>query len=488
MMKQITLRVRIYLILTTLVLITFGGGLVMVWYTYRMQNLFTYIFDNHVKAFQAAEELETALVNQKGFVTYFVQDGDPDWLRQLGEYRQIFRERLKEVRLLVETEPERVAVKGIEKEYNQYISSKDKVISYYIAGDFHEGIALHKKVRHNFFRILDLCEEYKNLQTQMLKKAQVKSHSQAIKLRILAVTAIMLVLLLAIILTFFLLKYILEPIRKLAIRADRNGASIESADEVTALSRSVSDLIEDIDQTHTELERSRENLLQSEKMAMVGKLAAGVAHSIRNPLTSVKMRLFSLDKTLNLSEHQREDFDVISDEIRHIDTIVQNFLEFSRPPKLKMLKVSPSDVVDSAIQLLHHRLESFEVGIDLHRQKPLPEIQVDPEQLKEVLVNLVINACESMDGGGLIDINEEEGFDESLGQVVIIRLTDNGPGIPESIKAKIFEPFFTAKEEGSGLGLSIAARIVEKHGGKLDLSSTEGEGAAFTISLPVNSM
>ena len=106
-----------------------------------------------------------------------------------------------------------------------------------------------------------------------------------------------------------------------------------------------------MDTTRIELEQSREHLLQSEKLAQIGKLAAGVAHSIRNPLTSVKMRLFSLERTLSLSAAQKEDFDVISEEIRHIDTIVGNFLEFSRPPKLKIQKASPSEVVDMAVQL-----------------------------------------------------------------------------------------------------------------------------------------
>ena len=143
-------------------------------------------------------------------------------------------------------------------------------------------------------------------------------------------------------------------------------------------------------------------------MALVGKLAAGMAHSIRNPLTSVKMRLFSLDRTLDLSVTQKEDFDVISEEIRHTDTIVQNFLEFSRPPKLKIQKISPSDVVDMTLRMLKHRLESYDVEIKLDRKHPLPEIQADPEQLKEVLVNLVVNAYEAMERSGTIEIQEAE--------------------------------------------------------------------------------
>ena len=120
-------------------------------------------------------------------------------------------------------------------------------------------------------------------------------------------------------------------------------------------SHQVYGLIRDVDQTQSRLARSQAHLVQSEKWAVVGKLAAGVAHSIRNPLTSVKIRLFSLGRTLSLSSGQKEDLEVISEEIRHIDTILQNFLAFSRPPKPKMQKISPSDVVDLACQLLWHR-------------------------------------------------------------------------------------------------------------------------------------
>lgn len=444
-----------------------------------------HIIGRNIAAFQAAEALETALVNQKGFVSYYFLDGDPDWLRQLGEYRQIFKDRLKEARSLVETENQKELIELIESEYIKYITLKDQVIAYYQAGERKAGAELHKNVRSHFFKILELSEEYKDIHKQRIKQAVKESHAEAREIRIIAVIAIFIAFSLAVLLFFVLVKQVLGPLRRLALETDREGGTFASENEVKALDRSVRGLIEDFDNTHTELKKSREHLLQVEKMAMVGKLAAGVAHSVRNPLTSVKMRLFSLGRTLDLSPIQKEDFDVISEEIGHINTIVQNFLEFSRRPKLKMQKVSPSDVVDLAIQLLEHRLQSYEVDIKLHRARDLPEIQIDPEQLKEVFVNLMVNSCEAMEKGGLIEIHEEEGFSEPIGRVEVIRLKDDGPGIVESIQERIFQPFFTTKEEGTGLGLSIVARIIEEHGGWLDVTSEEGEGTTFVITLPL---
>jgi signal transduction histidine kinase len=209
-----------------------------------------------------------------------------------------------------------------------------------------------------------------------------------------------------------------------------------------------------------------------------------MAHSIRNPFTSVQMRLFSLSRSLDLDDVQKEDLEVISAEIRHIDTIVQNFLEFSRPPRLRIASVSPSSVVDAALRLLQHRLKSYEVTVAVSRPLPLPAAPVDVEQLKEVVVNLIVNACEAMSRGGAIAIEERLETHPVLGPAAAIVVRDNGPGIPAHLLEKIFQPFFSTKEQGTGLGLSIAQRIITEHGGRLEVESTECHGAAFIIILP----
>ncbi|MBL0700851.1 MAG: MCP four helix bundle domain-containing protein, partial [Desulfosarcina sp.] len=359
MWTKINLRNRIYLILTSLVLITFAGGLVMVWYTYRIEGLLTSIIDRNLAAYQAAQELETALVNQKGFVSYYFLDSDPEWLRKLGEYRQIFKERINQVRRLVNSEEQKKTVDLISLEYKQYILAKDRVIALYKAGEYETGAKLHKKVRNRFFTILDLCNRYKNIHTQSIILAKNESSIRAGNLRIVAASAMFIEFFLALFLVIVLAKYILGPVRRLTKEVNKTGGFDVPGNEIKALRSSVRGLMDDMDQTHWELEKSREHLQQAEKMAMVGKLAAGMAHSIRNPFTSVKMRMFSLGRYLDLSSNQKEDFEVISEEIRHIDTLLQNFLEFSRPPKLKMQQISPSVIVDLVIQLLEHRLKSY---------------------------------------------------------------------------------------------------------------------------------
>jgi signal transduction histidine kinase len=464
-------------------LISIAGAAVLVWHTYRVEDLLASITDRHLAAFQSAEALETALVNQKGFVSYYYLDGDPEWLRQLGEYRQIFKERLQTAKDLAMNPEQRTAVDQIEAEYLHYIEVKDQVIAHYMAGERKAGTALHRRSRDEFFNILNRCEQYKTLHARNISGARQAASQRARSLRAAAYSAVAALSLLALLLSYVLVNRILKPVRRLTAEASgEQGAAAVTGNEINALRHSVQGLIKNVDLTQSELRRSRETLLQSEKMALVGKLAAGMAHSIRNPFTSVKMRLFSLGRSLELTRAQKEDFDVISYEIRHIDTIVQNFLEFSRPPKLQMQAVSPSSVVDSAIQLLGHRLRSYDVKLDIERQRPLPPVMADAEQLKEVLVNIIVNACEAMGKGGSITIREEL---DGVGQVVRLKISDNGPGIPEAIVEKVLQPFFTTKEQGTGLGLSIAARIMEEHGGWIDVDSVEGRGTTFSITLPI---
>jgi signal transduction histidine kinase len=482
---KMSLKSRIFLNITALLVITvFGAGVVFV-YSYRMEGLLTKNIDRYIEGVQAAESMELALVNHKGFASYYFMDRNPDWLIQMAHYRRIFEDKFEKIRRFASEAELQRALDRIESEYSKYITAKDRVVNYYKSGDFETGKQLHQQVRENFFEILNLCENFKKLFRQRAMAVRKQSINKVRQLRIVVGSTVVAVIFLAIILAFFLVHDILEPIQRLTRETDRHNGTQNEGDEVKTLSRRVHDLKKTYTETQSELEKSREHLLQSEKLALVGKLAAGTSHSIRNPLTSVKMRLFSLSRSLDLDSNQKEDFDVISKEISHIDTIVQNFLEFSRPPRLKLQSVSPSDVVDQAIQLLQHRLASYEVFIKIQRKEHLPPVQLDPEQLKEVMINIIINACEAMGQGGAIVIHEKTFIEREKFRSAVIRISDNGPGIPDAIQAKIMDPFFTTKEEGTGLGLSIAARIVQEHCGRLDIESTEGIGSTFIITLPV---
>jgi len=314
-----SLRSRIFITITALVIITIVGALVMIRYTYRMEDLLSEVIDQHMEGLQTAESMEFALVNQKGFASYYFMDQNPKWLMEMEQHRGIFLDRLEKTRHFASTEEEKRILGLIKSKYIKYVTGKNQVIDYYKSKNQETGTILHEKVRENFFTILTLCESYKNIFKKKVQDVKKQSLIQAEKFRIVAGSAVLMVLFLAIILIFFLVHGILEPLRRLTLETDRNKGWQKTGDEVKTLSNSVHDLIKEYDETQFELEKSREHLLQSEKMALVGKLAAGTSHSIRNPLTSVKMRLFSLSRSLDFDRNQKEDFDVISEEIGHID-------------------------------------------------------------------------------------------------------------------------------------------------------------------------
>jgi len=484
MIQSLTLRTRVILLLLALLITTVSGGVITIWYTHRIGTLFSSVVEQDLQSFQIAEEMETALVMQKGYTTYYFQDGHPDWLRQLSFQEKIFEKKLRQAKETVREDKAWKLLGRIEAEYIRYRNDRSRVLAFYQQGRKEEGQQLHHQIRPQFLSIVALCETYKDIHKENILQARQDIESRSRHLGTAALAAVIFASLMGILLAYILFRQILEPIRRLAEAARPSAPSVPITDEVRALSSRVHRLMEDMDQTQNRLARSQEQMLQSEKWALVGKLAAGVAHSIRNPLTSVKIRLFSMGRHPHLSPAQKEDLEVISTEISHIEAIVRNFLEFSRPPKLVMQKVSPSEVVDLSLRLLKPRLESAHVAVEVVREGPLPELSADPDQLKEVMVNLLVNACEVMVKGGKIRITEKVAEDAQRRKQAVLLFSDDGPGIPKDLQEKIFQPFFSTKEEGTGLGLSIASRIIQDHGGTLEVESREGEGTTFVITLP----
>lgn len=480
----LSLRKRIVFLLAALILINLMGAAATLWYTYSSQKLQSKMIDTDIAACLAAQELLDSFMLQKGVTTYFFLSHDEEWLTKLTQYHEDFINRLQETRSISLSAENMKLLNLIESKYLKYDFSRHQVVSLYQEGRSQEGASLHWKIRDTYHAILDLCKQLQESHTKNIAINQERYVSEAGIMTVGATSGIIFSVIGGFILGWVLLRQVLDPIQRLVQATESDDITQPVDNEVERLGVKVRTLLSDVNEVQQQLDKSKTNLVKTEKMALVGSLAAGVAHSIRTPLTSIKMRLFSLERSLALTGVQKEDFEVVSEEISHLETIVKTFLEFSRRPKLKRHLCVPSEIVDTALRLVRHRMESYDIEIVLHRPKPLPKLLVDPEQLREVFLNIFLNACEVMAHGGTITITEDVGVIDSVGPVVLIQIQDTGPGIPESIVKKIFEPFFSCKEEGSGLGLAIARSVVEEHGGWLHVRSVEGEGAAFVIVLP----
>jgi len=482
-MLRLNLKQRLMLLVGLLFFTTLVGGIIMIWYTYDTARMTQEILSNPINLSKIIHRLQYNLLMQKGIVTYFSRDKDPEHLAELQEQRLEF---LKGMSVLKEALDPKFSreIADISLKYSAYVSAIDRVVAYYLEEKEQLAKGLHEQLRKEYMNIV---KDFDGLWAELIGEIEALSHKnlkRAMVLRVIAFGAIVLVLISGFVLNFLLLKKMINPLQEIHEKFFHTDGSKVTLKDISQLKSKVDELLSDMDYTQEELQRSRETLLQAEKMALVGRLAAGTAHSIRNPLTSVKMRLYSLSRNLELTPQQREDFEVISQEIRHIDNILQNFLEFSKPPKLKPKPMSPSDVVDHLLDLMHHRLLSHSVSAKVIREGKLPLVMLDQELLKEAMANIVINACEAMESGGELTITEEVKNLSDLGRCVAISISDTGPGMPEEIRSKAFQPFFTTKDQGTGLGLSIANRIIHEHGGKIELLSREGEGSTFTIYLP----
>ena len=231
---------------------------------------------------------------------------------------------------------------------------------------------------------------------------------------------------------------------------------------------------------------SRALLERQEKLASLGTLAAGVAHEVRNPLTAINVRVHSLKRTLVEGTSEREDVGVIDDEIRRLDRIVRDFLDFARPSPPRLVTIHVESLFSRVQGLLGAQWKKSAIRF---RVEPPPDLWVcvDTHQLEQVLINLVQNAADSIEGAGEIALRARAGharLASGITSTAILDVADTGKGIPPEVQKRIFDPFFTTKENGTGLGLAIAASIVEKHHGALQCQTQVGRGTTFSIVLP----
>jgi signal transduction histidine kinase len=234
------------------------------------------------------------------------------------------------------------------------------------------------------------------------------------------------------------------------------------------------------------LSQSQAVIERQEKLASLGTLAAGVAHEIRNPLTALKFRLFSLRKALPPEFADHEDTAVISAEVNRLEKIVKDFLQFARPSDPEPVRLPAQRLLEEVHDLLADQLAKTGVALQLESSGPI-WIHADGQQIKQVVINLVQNAAESIGRNGTITLRVQAGTEALAGHrgpVAILAVADTGPGIPPEVEKRLFDPFFTTKEGGTGLGLAIAARIVTKHGGLLRYQTRLNHGTVFEIVLP----
>ena len=276
--------------------------------------------------------------------------------------------------------------------------------------------------------------------------------------------------------------YVDNPETSSAFRPESLGAA-EALARHAALAIENALLFERERQKSEELQLAQRKLLQSEKLATIGQMAAGIAHELNTPLTYIMGNLELLQQSHDLPEPQQEMIRSIGRGAERISNLTQSLLAFSRPSSEQPQPLDLNEVLEHALELCHYHI--LKGGIRLEKQlgAGLPKLLGAGSQLEMAFINLIVNAIHAMDGEGSLIV-----FSESKGKEIEVRIADTGPGIPEKIRATLFEPFVTTKTEGkgTGLGLSTVLMVVERHKGRIDFTSETGRGTTFRILLPVS--
>lgn len=263
-----------------------------------------------------------------------------------------------------------------------------------------------------------------------------------------------------------LLSNVLAEIRQ-TTRVTQLGAALETSRQ-TAIA------------AQQQLDATQAGLLQTAKLAAVGQLAASVAHEINNPLYAVRSSLYLVEQDLPPNAPQREFLDLAQQELGRIARIIARMRDFYKPVRSEFQPTDLNDLLRETLHLAATYLDHSAVAVDQHLDPALPPVFGSADQLRQVLLNLILNACDAMPDGGTLTVRTAVEREQ-----VVVTIGDTGVGIPPDVRERLFEPFFTTKPTGTGLGLSVSYHIVTQHDGSFDISSAAGKGTVCTIRLPL---
>jgi len=230
---------------------------------------------------------------------------------------------------------------------------------------------------------------------------------------------------------------------------------------------------------YAELRQTVGQLLQAERLSSLAEIASGVVHEIRNPLGAIKGAVEILEDELAIDSPRREFARIAKTEVERIDKLVQEFFHFARAKEPQKIPVNVNEIVHSVKILIENQAAAQNVKISENLDEHIPTVSLDPEQIKQVLLNLAINALQAMPDGGELVFRSFQKNDR-----LYIETEDTGGGIDEATKAKIFDPFFTTKDKGLGLGLSVAYKIIGQHGGQIEIFNMS-KGTKFVLMFPI---
>lgn len=482
------------LILMALVM---AGGILTISYIYRIQDANNLIIKENVKSVKAANELEIALYHMRMISLNYVIDKDTAWIRQLRQRENEFLYALDKAKLSANTLEEDNILRQISALFSNFEQNLNTGLALQRQGSVSRA---NRLLLHGSRDLINTIEQkskefiQSNESEQALYEESIRKNNEFISTAMYALGFGGLIL--GLILGWMVARIILNPIYKLVLKV-RGAAGAEMVEhikmspgkELEEIDYHINRMIGRINQAHEDLEKNRQLLERSSKLAAIGRLAPAIAHEIRNPLAAIKMLIYSMMNESDLSNDKQEDLRIITQEINRMEGFLQNFLKYARPAKPQMQDTQVVPVIMETLHLMTPRIRQSEIEVVENYMEEGTRLKADPNQLKQVFMNLFLNAIEAMKPGGKLIIST--GIEVPAGRdperkYFKVEVSDSGNGIPEDIIETLFDPFVREKEGGVGLGLSISQRIAELHHGWIQAANNTEKGATFTVYLPVD--
>jgi two-component system sensor histidine kinase HydH len=487
----------------SILLLLLGG--IAAWYLHRLQQKSSELLTASMAKVVAAEDLEVISHELRYQLRQYLATDDQDALVVIRNKHEEAHNCLTKAREGAETDCERELIGKIEQGYARLFDEFET-----ISRDNHadenrqEVLTLFHDLAAN--EILQPAEEFCNItrqrMTEISQRNQLLADRMGMGLLLLGTCGAVAGLLAG----YGIARGIHRSLAQLTIPVrDATGKLNEvvgplilsSGESFEELKSSLQNMADHVGSVVQQLQKSQLAASRAQQLAAMGQLAAGLAHELRNPLTSMKMLVQPVEDGTEGVRLDNQDLTVLREEIDRLERTIQIFLDYARPPRLERRQVVLRDILWQTVGFVSRRAQ--QLGITIQTELPEQVVQVDADagQIRQVFLNLLLNAMDTAPEGTAVTVRMSyepaDASDTGAGSTLAtcswmrVMVADRGPGLPAEMGERIFEPFVSTKETGTGLGLPICRRIVEDHGGEIWAENRDGGGAVFTIRLPVAS-
>ena len=474
-------------------LLWIAGSRISTYYVHRVYNSHSRVLAENVSTMRASWAMQDALWRIEAVVMEASGKDRHETRIEVAELEAAFQRHLDEAEKTSFTPEEQALVKAVREHfavYRDHIETRLKPAG--LAGLLTPQTADNEKTIRLARAVAEPCRQLSEVNERMLADSTLKSMQLSTWVNFLRLVFLIAGPILGVLYGFWVARGLNRSISQISVTLkdatgdlDREVGSVElhARGDLPGLQQQVQVVAGRMRQVMEELQHTRRQAMSAERLAAVGELAAGIAHELRNPLTSVKLLVQTAQRQVR-NEPAGKQLQVAQQEIARLESTIQGLLDFARPPELHRVPHDVRTTVRRALNLVEGRAKQQRVSITEQMPDSPVTVDGDPEQLHQMFVNLLLNGIEAMPQGGTLEVAIKTGNREA--EPCRVSVSDSGTGIPQSVLDRIFEPFVTSKEHGTGLGLAVSHRIAAEHCGTLLAANRPEGGAVFTVELPVS--